>query len=174
MTDPVPTAAPGPADDARFEQIQEAIGVVVRRARDTQLLEALGARVGRSLEGPAYSTLSRLALAGECTITELSGLLGLELSTVSRRVKALEGEGLVTRTTSPTDRRTSILRLTDEGRELFTAMSGAWRSVLVEVLHDWDPFSVEVFAELFSRFADALDAHVPDLEHATPTAAAGR
>jgi DNA-binding MarR family transcriptional regulator len=151
---------PGAAADAdRFEQIQLAIGVVARRARDTQLLESLGARVGRPLEGPSYSTLSRLALAEECTVTELARLLGLELSTVSRRVKALEAEGLVARTTSPTDRRTSQLRLTTEGRELFEAMSSAWRDVLVEVLEDWDPFSIEVFAELFSRFATALDHH---------------
>ena len=103
--------------------------------------------------------LSRLGLVGQCSITELAGLLGLELSTVSRRVKALEDRGLVERRVSPTDRRTALLSLTPEGRELFERLSASWRDMLAEVLEGWDPFTVEVFSELFARFAAALDAY---------------
>ena len=154
-----PQPAPHPADAERFATIQAALGVVARRAKDFELHEAIGARVGHRLEGPYYGTLSRLGLVDQCTITELAGMLGLELSTVSRRVKALEDRGLVEREVSPTDRRTSLLRLTLEGRALFEALSGSWREMLAEVLADWDPFSIEVFAELFERFAEALEAY---------------
>ncbi len=160
-----PPSAPAdaePAGRSDFAAIQTALGVVARRAKDFELHEAIGARVGHRLEGPYYGTLSRLGLVEQCTVTELAGLLGLELSTVSRRVKALEDRGLVEREVSPTDRRTSLLRLTPEGRQLFEALSGSWREMLTEVLVDWDPFSIEVFAELFSRFADALEAYAVD------------
>ena len=39
--------------------------------------------------------------------------------------------------------------------------------MLAEVLEDWDPFSIEVFAELFGRFADALEAYAVD-DHRSP------
>lgn len=156
-TTPTPPSSPGDAE--RLAMIQEALGVVARRAKDVELHEALGARVGHRLEGPAYGTLSRLGLAGQCSMTELAGLLGLELSTVSRRVKALEDKGLVHRQVSPTDRRTAVLSLTDEGRDLFERLSASWRDMLAEVLEGWDPFTIEVFSELFTRFAGALDAY---------------
>jgi DNA-binding MarR family transcriptional regulator len=155
-------APPSAGDAERFAEIQAALGVVARRAKDFELLETLGARVGYRLEGPYYGTLSRLGLAGQCTVTELAELLGLELSTVSRRVKALEDRGLVARETSPTDRRTSLLRLTAEGRSLFEALSDSWRQMLAEVLEGWDPFSIEVFAELFGRFAEALERYATE------------
>ena len=159
MSGPTPTPPSSPGDAERLAMIQDALGVVARRAKDVELHEALGARVGHRLEGPAYGTLSRLGLVGQCSITELAGLLGLELSTVSRRVKALEDRGLVERRVSPTDRRTALLSLTPEGRELFERLSASWRDMLAEVLEGWDPFTVEVFSELFARFAGALDAY---------------
>ena len=150
---------PVPADDERLAMIQAALGTVARRAKDASLHEALGERVGHRLEGPSYGTLSRLGLVEQCTMTELAGLLGLEISTVSRRVKALEDRGLVERETSPTDRRAALLRLTPEGRALFERLSTSWREMLAEVLDGWDPLSIEVFSELFRRFADALEAY---------------
>jgi DNA-binding MarR family transcriptional regulator len=147
------------ADTERFAMIQSALGTVARRAKDVELHEALGERVGQRMEGSSYGTLSRLGLVEQCTMTELAALLGLEISTVSRRVKALEDRGLVARETSPTDRRATLLRLTPEGRALFEKLSASWREMLTEVLDGWDPFSIEVFAELFSRFAGALEAY---------------
>jgi DNA-binding MarR family transcriptional regulator len=166
---------PLPADAERLAMIQSALGTVARRAKDAELHEALGERVGQRLEGTSYGTLSRLALVEQCTMTELAGLLGLEISTVSRRVKALEDRGLVERETSPTDRRAALLRLTPEGRTLFEQLSASWREMLAEVLDGWDPFSVEVFAELFSRFAGALDAYALDTtgQRVDATSAAG-
>ena len=70
---------------------------MARRAKDFELHEAIGARaVGHRLEGPYYGTLAGLGLVEQCTITELAGLLGLELSTVSRTgSRALEDRGLL-------------------------------------------------------------------------------
>lgn len=153
--------------DERFGAIQVALGVVARRAKDFSLHEQLGARVGYTLEGPYYSTLSRLGLIDQCTVTELAEMLGLELSTVSRRVKALEDRGLVQRETSPTDRRTSLLRLTPEGRRLFDALSASWREMLAEVLADWDEDAIVTFQQLFERFADDLEHFAADTTEPT-------
>lgn len=148
--------------DRQLEQVQDALGVVARRAKDFALHEALGERVGYSLEGPYYGTLSRLGLAGQCTVSELADGLGLELSTVSRRVKALEERGLVDRQTDPDDRRISHLGLTDSGRELFEALSASWREMLAEVLAGWSQRDLDSFTELFVRFADDLETYAEE------------
>ena len=148
---------PAPAD-ATLGTIQDALGVAARRAKDLSLHEELGQRVGYRLEGPYYSTLARLGLGGPCTVSQLAEGLGLELSTVSRRVKALEERGLVARTTDTDDRRVSHLGLTDAGHELFEALSASWRQLLAEVLSDWSANDIDELARLFSRFAHDLDS----------------
>jgi DNA-binding MarR family transcriptional regulator len=132
--------------------VQQALGVVARRAKDLGLHERLGARVGYPLEGPYYGTLSRLATTGTATVSELAELLNLELSTVSRRVRVLEDRHLIERE-SGTDRRTSHLRLTPEGERMFRALEQGWREMLSEVVADWDDEDVDRFSELFTRFA---------------------
>jgi DNA-binding MarR family transcriptional regulator len=132
--------------------VQQALGVVARRAKDLGLHERLGARVGYPLEGPYYGTLSRLATTGTATVSELAELLNLELSTVSRRVRVLEDRHLVERE-SGTDRRTSHLRLTPEGEQMFHALEQGWREMLSEIVADWDDEDVDRFSDLFTRFA---------------------
>lgn len=132
--------------------VQQALGVVARRAKDLGLHERLGARVGYPLEGPYYGTLSRLATTGTATVSELADLLNLELSTVSRRVRVLEDRHLIEREPG-TDRRTSHLRLTPEGEQMFHALEQGWREMLSEIVEDWDDEDVERFSELFTRFA---------------------
>ena len=132
--------------------VQQALGVVARRAKDLSLHEQLGERVGYPLEGPYYGTLSRLGTSGRVTVSELAGLLNLELSTVSRRVRVLEERNLVERAPG-TDRRMSYVQLTPEGQQMFSALEKGWRLMLSEVVADWEPADVARFAELFTRFA---------------------
>ena len=132
--------------------VQQALGVVARRAKDLSLHEQLGRRVGYPLEGPYYGTLARLGTSGTVTVSELAGLLNLELSTVSRRVRVLEERQLVERTTG-VDRRTSYLRLTAEGQQMFSALEKGWRLMLSEIVAAWDEADVARFTELFTRFA---------------------
>ncbi len=153
--------------------VQQALGVVARRAKDLSLHEQLGQRVGYPLEGPYYGTLARLGTSGSVTVSELAGLLNLELSTVSRRVRVLEERQLVERTTGA-DRRTSYLRLTAEGQQMFSALEKGWRLMLSEIVADWDEADVARFSELFTRFAAAFERYAtgprnaskPQLSHA--------
>ena len=134
-------------------RIQDALGTVARRARDGAFHERLGERVGHPLEGPFYSTLARLQRADGCTVSELAAALGLEVSSMSRRVHTLERAGLVRRETGTVDRRTAHLWLTGEGKDLVLALQAGWRQMLAEVTAEWDPADIERFALLFERFA---------------------
>lgn len=148
--------------------VQHALGVVARRAKDLSLHEQLGLRVGYPLEGPYYGTLARLATTGSATVSELAELLNLELSTVSRRVRVLEERHLVEREPGA-DRRTSHLRLTAEGQQMFRALERGWRQMLSEVVTEWDAADVARFAELFARFAGDFEQYASSMN-----ASAGR
>jgi DNA-binding MarR family transcriptional regulator len=144
---------------ARLSRIQRALGVVSRRAKDGALHEQLGRRVGYHLEGPYYSTLARLRLTDGCTISELAEGLGMEVSTVSRRINTLEDRGFVQRETGTVDRRTAFPRLTPEGAEVATTLESGWRDMLDEVTSEWSASDLESFAVLFERFADDFETY---------------
>jgi DNA-binding MarR family transcriptional regulator len=65
---------------------------------------------------------------------DLTTVLGLEKSTVSRLVAGLEARGLVRRERDPGNRRFLRLALTDPGRELHAALGGLMHARQSDVL----------------------------------------
>ncbi|MEU4240122.1 MarR family transcriptional regulator [Actinoplanes sp. NPDC026619] len=71
------------------------------------------------------------------TMQELAKLLSLDKSSVTGLIDRAERRGLVVRVPSPTDRRSSLVELTDLARDLITRVSAAFEAdvaALVAVL----------------------------------------
>lgn len=73
------------------------------------------------LSGPRLSLLSVLVFRGPATIGELAEAEQVTPPTISRMVKDMEREGLVTRRTDPSDRRVHRIRATPAGRSVLQA-----------------------------------------------------
>jgi DNA-binding MarR family transcriptional regulator len=69
------------------------------------------------LERSAYGIITKLADEGAQRLGALATAFDLDPSTITRQVQALEELGMTTRKTDSTDRRASILDLTDAGRQ---------------------------------------------------------
>mgnify|MGYP003672836232 CR=1 FL=1 len=65
--------------------------------------------------------------------------LGLDTSYLSRTLKGLEKRGFLTRAISPDDARQSLLSLTKQGRDEFTAISKSSQEHVVEMLQEIQP-----------------------------------
>src|SRR3712207_1583823 len=84
---------------------------------------AVGDRVAAATEGAvgaggaAAAVLVHLHHHPGRSVSDLAAVVGVGGSGGVRLVDRLEGQGLVTRGSSPTDRRNVLLRLTDEGAE---------------------------------------------------------
>ena len=65
--------------------------------------------------------MCKLADEGPQRLGALAQAFGLDPSTITRQVQALEEIGIAGRKTDPSDRRASILDLTPEGRRRSTA-----------------------------------------------------
>jgi DNA-binding MarR family transcriptional regulator len=112
----------------------------------------LDARVDRA----GYLTLSRLYDAGTARMSELASVLCLDLSTVSRQVRALEELGLVGRTSDPDDRRAFLLEPTDAGRGLVTSVKEKFSQLVDVALADWSEPDRQTLTALLARLADDL------------------
>src|SRR3954454_4939035 len=83
-----------------------------------------------------FEVLAQLATAKdqECRMQHLSGTVHLSQSALSRVVRRLEEQGLVTRFMCQDDRRGIFATITDKGRERYAAALPTHRAVLRETL----------------------------------------
>lgn len=89
-------------------------------------------------------------------VSHLATCVGLDTSTVSRHVKALEASGLLERTGDPDDRRASRLTVTEAGRGVLAEALAVRTAALAEVLHDWSDMDRETLCDLMGRLADEM------------------
>ena len=88
------------------------------RAIRERIRRPLEAEIARgNLTGPQQSVLHALVQSGGMSLKELSAHLGLAHSTVSGIVDRLQARGLVERGTRETDRRVSVIGVTQQVRD---------------------------------------------------------
>jgi len=108
------------------------------------------------LERAAYTLLVRIAGDRPARLSVLADGLGLDLSTVSRQVAALEAAGLATRTPDPTDRRASVIAATELGVQVYTHNRAVWVGAMRDLLADWTPAEMSEFGRLLTRLNETI------------------
>jgi DNA-binding MarR family transcriptional regulator len=140
--------------EAANEQIEQQMTVLLRRVQRIHLSTSDGEM---NLERSAYGIMCKLADEGPQRLGALASTFGLDPSTITRQVQALEEVGLAIRRTDPSDRRASILDLSTTGREVLDQTRTHRRRRLQQALSDWSEADLEDFARLLSTFNVSLD-----------------
>jgi DNA-binding MarR family transcriptional regulator len=112
--------------------------------------------MGRELE-PAGLTAARTHLlwvvhhSGPSTQQALASALQVSARNITGLVDALEATGFARRTPHPTDRRATLVTLTEQGTRAVTEMQEQRRRIAAHVVSDFGP-------ERLARFRGDLDA----------------
>lgn len=93
---------------------EDALPHQLRRA--TQAWTAMWQQQFDDLSAPQFSVLSVVHAQGPLGQTALGAVTAIDRSTLTTLIDGLEVRGLLTRTIDPTNRRSRIVALTDEGR----------------------------------------------------------
>ncbi len=96
------------------------------RARATGLLAPLGLHPGQEV------LLLELARSGPMIQAQLAEALGCEPPSVTLMTRKLEASGQIRRTPAPSDKRASIVELTDSGKALTDEVKQLWRALAEE------------------------------------------
>ena len=130
-------------------QIEQQLTILLRRVQRIHLSTSSGEV---DLDRSAYGIMCRLADEGPQRLGALAQAFGLDPSTITRQVQALENAGLAERRTDAADRRASILDLSQEGREVLSRTREYRRSRLEAALSDWSTREKEDFGRLLEKF----------------------
>jgi DNA-binding MarR family transcriptional regulator len=140
--------------DASSKQIEQQMTMLLRRVQRIHVSTQVG---DVALERSAYGIMCKLADEGPHRLGALATAFGLDPSTITRQVQALEEIGLASRQSDPKDRRASILDLSDTGRQVLEETRNHRRAVLQQVLSDWSRGDLDEFGRLLKEFNASLD-----------------
>lgn len=143
---------------AAQRQVQSAVERLLRLQQSRKVHGELMTAARAQISQPAVLLLSRLQTDGGLTIGELARRTHMDMSLVSRELRKLEAEGLVTRATDANDGRVTRVGLTPKGRGIVRRLRNVRDRHLFEVLSHWSAEELTVLGSLMGRFVDDLQA----------------
>ncbi len=146
-------------------QIEQQLTILLRRVQRIHLVTSSGEM---ALDRSAYGIMCRLVDEGGQRLGSLAHAFGLDPSTITRQVQALEQAGWVERRPDPADRRAVLLDMTEEGRDVLLTTRRRRRDWLRVVLSDWSPQDHEEFGRLLEKFNLSIDKVVQECETPEP------
>jgi DNA-binding MarR family transcriptional regulator len=146
-------------DEGAVEELERALFSAARTILRLGI-PADALRAGEHIDRSGYWMLTRLdESATPVRLSDLAGLLELDLSTVSRQARQLVDGGLITRVADPTDGRACRVSVSDRGRAVLEAVRDARHDVLRDALVRWAPEERVALARALARLAE--DMQVP-------------
>jgi MarR family transcriptional regulator, organic hydroperoxide resistance regulator len=147
---------------AQADALNEAIRAIgIRhRALAVAALAPFGIHPGHKL------ILLELEMAGPSTQAQLAAASGYEPPTITLSVRQLEEAGLVVRGPSSSDRRATVVELSEEGRTLLPRLKVAWRRVAEQKVAGLSTTTVDQLTDVLADLASSLtavDVPAPDI-----------
>ncbi|MFE0377177.1 MarR family winged helix-turn-helix transcriptional regulator [Streptomyces inhibens] len=133
-------------------EIADALGVLLKRSTRIELHRTLTAGMGEAVDELTYPILSGLDRTGPRSAADLAPDVGLDRSGVTRRASRLEAAGLVRREPDPSDRRATLLALTDEGERAVETLRQRLSDHITASLSSWPADEAAAFASHLRRF----------------------
>jgi DNA-binding MarR family transcriptional regulator len=146
------------------EQIEQQLTLLLRRVQPIHLSTGGG---DVNLERSAYGIMCKLADEGPQRLGALATSFRLDPSTITRQVQSLVGLGLAEREVDPTDRRASILDLSDTGRAVLEQTRNRRRDRLREAIAHWPDDDRKAFGRLLEKFNTSVDDLISDRSDVT-------
>jgi DNA-binding MarR family transcriptional regulator len=138
-----------------LEEVDDALRSLASGRRAGGLHRAACRAAGVELDPPSFFLLSLLDKEPR-RLTDLAARVGLDASTVSRKLHSLEAAGLMARDEDPADGRAAPVGLRAEGRRALARVAHARVSLLEEALAGWSDDDRRELARLLGRFAESL------------------
>ncbi|HEU5003365.1 MAG TPA: MarR family transcriptional regulator [Actinomycetota bacterium] len=148
------------AHDSELSTIDRSLTILRRWGNLPRIRERYEAVMGNTpIDKASYRLLVRLDEQGPSRLSDLAERVGVDLSTASRQVHALQAAGFVAREAVEEDRRAALLRVTDAGKAMVGHILEARRTVITELLAGWTPEERDELARILGRLADDIVAY---------------
>ena len=144
------------ADDLR--RVEQAITRIQQIGTGREAARRRADRAGVNVGRPAVAVLGALNRHGPLRLSSLSRYTGLEAPLISREVRGLVADGLVTREADPGDGRAAIVALTAAGEDAFRSYRKATDEIISETFQAWSGDELDRLVVMLERVASDFAA----------------
>lgn len=116
------------------------------------------------MDRAGYLLLRTLEQIGPASINVLADTLGLDGSTVTRQISSMQAAGLVVRETNPEDRRSCIIRPTEEGMERMNQFRERRKATVTALTDSWSAHERRTLSKMLSKLNDSIVTHAAGRE----------
>lgn len=141
-------------DDAR--RLERSLWAVILGFSRRDVAAGLTRHAGHALTPASWSLLEHLDSLGPMRVSDIAACHGVDVSSVTPRLQALEREGLIARGADPHDRRASVISIGPAGRLALERLRTARGEILAEALAGARDEHVAIASALLMRIADHL------------------
>lgn len=138
-----------------------------RRSRllaDRATAEGVAERCGYDLPPASWALLEHLDARGPLRVSDIAACHGIDVSSVTPRLKRLESAGLVLRGRTPSDARAFLISIAPEGALALERVHAARQELLREALAGSDLAHLTATTEILDRIAAHLSrTSLPEL-----------
>lgn len=149
---------------ATLQQFERSLAAVLRLLADRGTVGDVAQRSGYDLPPASWSLLENLDARGALRVSDIAACHGIDISSVSPRLKHLEAAGLIARSRVPADARAFLINITLEGIHALESVHAARRGILERAVDDIDPAHLTIAAGVLSRLAQELTAEPATIE----------
>ena len=150
-------ADPATTGDA-LAGLEHSLASVVRLLSGRATTGDLAQRCGYDLPPASWALLEHLEAHGGLRVSDIAACHGVDVSSITPRLKRLETAGLVDRARASTDGRAYVITLTAKGARALAGVHAARRELLERALEGADPAEVSRAGAVLRRLADELAA----------------
>lgn len=145
-----------PDDQAVLDHLERSLAAVLRLLTDRTTTSDLAETCGYDLPPASWSLMEHLDTHGSLRVTDIAACHGVDVSSVTPRLKKLESAGLVGREREPQDARAFRIHITPEGARALESVHAARRAILQQALDGIESERVSGASDVLCRIAAQL------------------
>lgn len=147
------------ASPSPLQVFEQSLSTVIRLLEEREGEVAL--RCGHDLPPASWSLLEHLHARGTLRVSQIAACLGVDISSITPRLKALEGSGLIARRRDPSDGRVHLIAITETGSRAVHGLHRARCELLEGLTGDLAPGQIADAAAVLAHVARRLDGQQP-------------
>ena len=141
---------------ATLDELETSLAAVMRLLTDRATTSDLTRRCGYDLPPASWALLEHLDARGSLRVSDIAACHGVDISSITPRLKRLEDAGLVSRQRVPTDARSFLISITPKGTRALAGVHAARRDFLEQAIGGTGPAELAITAEVLACIASRL------------------
>jgi DNA-binding MarR family transcriptional regulator len=141
-----------------LDELERSLSHVVRLLADRSLNTDIARRAGHDLPPASWALMEHLEDGGSMRVSDIAACHGVDVSSITPRIKALEAAEMITRNRLPDDARVSMISISTTGRRALHQIHSARRELLAAAAVDINGVDLATASRVLAQIIDALSA----------------